>query len=279
MSLFLIAEIGINHNGDMDIAKQLITSAADAGFDAVKFQKRTIEKVYTAEYLDSPRESPWGTTQRDQKMGLEFGRAQYEEIDRCCKACKIAWTASAWDTDAQAFLRGFQVPFNKVASAMLGHKPLLRDIASEGKKTFISTGMATLEELDKVVDLFRKSNCPIELLHCNSTYPMKDEDANLRCIPMLKARYGCDVGYSGHETSLIKVCVAAVALGATSLERHITLDRAMYGSDQAASIETHALRNFVDAVRRVPQLLGTGEKIMSQAETAVRKKLRVDVPA
>lgn len=277
MSLYLIAEVGINHNGSLDIAKQLIDAAAEAGFDAVKFQKRTIDKVYTKEFLDSPRESPWGTTQRDQKMGLEFGREQYREIDRYCKDRDLAWSASAWDVDAQRFIRDFDVSFNKVASAMLGHKPLLREIASEGKKTFISTGMATLEEIDEVVNLFRQANCQFELLHCNSTYPMREEDANLRCIPMLKARYGSDVGYSGHESSLIKVCTTAVALGATSLERHITLDRAMYGSDQAASIETHALRNFVETVRMVPRLLGTGEKVINPAELAVRKKLRVEV--
>lgn len=277
MGLYLIAEIGINHNGSLDIAKKLIDGAADAGFDAVKFQKRTIDKVYSKELLDSPRESPWGTTQREQKMGLEFGREQYEEIDRFCKARGIAWSVSAWDLDSQYFIRDFDVAFNKVASAMLGHRPLLHQIASEGKKTFISTGMATLDEIDEVVNLFRKANCPFELLHCNSTYPMREEDANLRCIPMLKARYRCDVGYSGHESSLLKVCTTAVALGATSLERHITLDRAMYGSDQAASIETHALRNFVETVRMVPRLLGTGNKELEPAELAVRRKLRVEV--
>jgi len=277
MSLYLIAEIGINHNGSLDIAKQLISDAAEAGFDAVKFQKRTIDKVYTKEMLDSPRESKWGTTQREQKMGLEFGHEQYQEIDSYCKDRGVVWTASAWDVDAQHFIRDFGVTFNKVASAMLGHKPLLREIASEEKKAFISTGMATLEEIDEVVNLFQQANCPFALLHCNSTYPMREEDANLRCIPMLKARYGCDVGYSGHESSLIKVCSTAVAMGATSLERHITLDRAMYGSDQAASIETHALRNFVETVRKIPQLMGTGEKEITQAELAVRKKLRVNV--
>jgi len=277
MSLFLIAEIGINHNGSLNIARQLIDAAVDAGFDAVKFQKRTIDKVYAKEMLDGPRESPWGTTQRDQKMGLEFTRDDYAVIDQYCREHKIAWSASAWDVDSQLFLREFNLSFNKVASAMLGHQPLLREIASERKRTFISTGMATLEELDAVVDVFRKADCPFELMHCNSTYPMKDEDANLQCIPMLQERYKCEVGYSGHESSLIKVCVAAVALGATSLERHITLDRTMYGSDQAASIETHALRNFAETVRVIPKLLGTGEKSMSPAELAVRKKLRVDV--
>lgn len=279
MSLYLIAEAGINHNGSLALAKQLIFAAHDAGFDAVKFQKRTIDKVYAKEMLDSPRESPWGTTQRAQKEGLEFSRAQYEEIDRYCKELGIAWSASAWDLDSQAFLRSFQVPFNKVASPMLGHRPLLREIASERKKTFISTGMSTLEEIDEVVKLFRRANCPFELMHCNSTYPMRDEDANLLCIPMLRERYKCDVGYSGHEVSLIKVCVAAVALGATSIERHITLDRAMYGSDQAASVETHALRNFVESVRAIPQVLGSGRKTVGERELPVRKKLRVEVSA
>lgn len=277
MSLFLIAEIGINHNGSIGIAKKLIDGAAEAGFDAVKFQKRTVAKVYTKELLDSPRESPWGTTQREQKMGLEFDHDQYDEIDRYCKDLCIDWSASAWDLDSQLFIRDFDVSFNKVASAMLGHKPLLNEIASEGKMAYISTGMANLDEIDEVVKLFQNANCPFELMHCNSTYPMREEDANLRCIPMLKTRYDCDVGYSGHESSLIKVCTTAVALGATSLERHITLDRAMYGSDQAASIETHALRDFVETVRKVPSLLGNGEKEISLAEIEVRSKLRVNV--
>jgi N-acetylneuraminate synthase len=277
MSLYLIAEIGINHNGSMEIAKKLITAAADAGFDAVKFQKRTIDKVYTKEFLDSLRESPWGMTQRDQKMGLEFDAEEYKKIDRFCKELGIAWSASAWDVDAQEFIRNFNVPFNKVASAMLGHKPLLREIASEQKRTFISTGMAQLEEIDEVVSLFQKSNCPFELMHCNSTYPMKQEDANLLCIPMLMERYNCKVGYSGHETSLLKVCSAAVVLGATSLERHITLDRAMYGSDQAASIEVSSLRDFVSTIRKIPLLMGSGKKEITPEELAVRKKLRVEV--
>ena len=277
MSLYLVAEIGINHNGSLDITKQLIDAAVNADFDAVKFQKRTVEKVYSKEMLDGPRESPWGTTQRDQKLGLEFGREEYEEIDRYCEERGIAWSASAWDVDAQYFIRDFGVSFNKVASAMLGHRPLLRAIASERKRTFISTGMATLDEIDEVVNLFRSSDCPFELLHCNSTYPMREEDANLNCIPMLKARYGCDVGYSGHESSLIKVCVTAVTLGATSLERHITLDRAMYGSDQAASIETHVLKDFSETVRRIPAIMGDGEWAISEAEMEIREKLRAEV--
>jgi N-acetylneuraminate synthase len=278
VTLFLIAEIGINHNGDMSIAKELIDASADAGFDAVKFQKRTIDLVYTKEFLDSPRESQWGTTQRDQKEGLEFSLDQYKEIAEYCKKKNIQWSASAWDIKAQEFMKQFNCSFNKVASAMLGHIPLLKSIASEKRKTFISTGMATLEEIDQVVAIFKDADCPFELMHCNSTYPMKDEDANLLCIPMLRDRYGVNVGYSGHESSLIKVCTAAVALGATSLERHITLDRAMYGSDQAASIETNALRNFVETVRAVPSILGNGRKELSESELKTREKLRISVP-
>ena len=277
MGIFIIAEIGINHNGDMAIAKQLIDAASDAGFDAVKFQKRTIDKVYTKEFLDAPRESPWGTTQRDQKEGLEFSANDYKLIDSYCKEKRIQWSASAWDIDAQLFLQQFDCTFNKVASPMLGHIPLLKLIASEKKRTFISTGMSILEEIDEVVKIFKDANCPFELMHCNSTYPMKDEDANLRCIPMFKERYGCEVGYSGHESSLIKVCTSAVALGATSLERHITLDRAMYGSDQAASIESSSLSSFVNAVRALPEILGNGKKVLSEAESKTRDKLRINV--
>lgn len=277
MNLFLIAEIGINHNGNLDFAKQLIQEASDAGFDAVKFQKRSIDKVYTKEFLDGPRESPWGKTQRDQKMGLEFTEAQYIEIDNFCKKLKIAWSASAWDVDSQKFIQSFNVSFNKVASPMLGHKPLLELIASEGKKTFVSTGMSTLQELDEVVDIFRRHNCEFELMHCNSTYPMKEEDANLNVISTLRKRYNCKVGYSGHESSLLKVCIAAVALGASSIERHITLDRAMYGSDQAASIQTNSLRAFVSTIRKIPYVLGNGEKSLTPGELSVREKLRVNV--
>ena len=277
MTLFLIAEVGINHNGDMKIAKQLIDAAVEAGFDAVKFQKRTIEDVYTQEFLDSPRESPWGISQRAQKEGLEFSREQYQEISEYCKWKKIQWSASAWDIKAQDFINTFDCTFNKVASPMLGHIPLLKLIASTGKKAYVSTGMSTLEEIDRAVEIFRSANCEFELMHCNSTYPMKEEDANLLCIPMLKERYKVNVGYSGHESTLIKVCVAAVSLGATSIERHITLDRAMYGSDQAASIEAHSLKNFVETVRAVPGILGNGRKELNENEKQAREKLRIAI--
>src|SRR5688572_31058834 len=172
--IFIIAEIGINHNGDLSIAKQLIDVAADAGADAVKFQKRTIDKVYTKEMLDSPRESPWGKTQREQKEGLEFDADDFREIDRHCKEKKIAWFASAWDIDSQKFLRQFDLPYNKIASAMIVYEDLLKEVASEKKHTFVSTGMSTAKDVDKAVEIFRHADCPFELMHCVSTYPMND---------------------------------------------------------------------------------------------------------
>lgn len=241
---FIIAEIGINHNGDIGIAKKLIDWAALCECDAVKFQKRTVDMVYTKEYLDSYRESPWGTTQREQKEGLEFGKEEYDIIDSYCKEKGIEWFASAWDMEAQKFLRQYDLKYNKIASAMLVQEEFLEMVAKEGKHTFISTGMSTYEEIDRAVEIFRENNCPFELMHCNSTYPMKNEDANLRMINTLRTRYGCDVGYSGHEVGRV-VSQTAVALGATSIERHITLDRAMYGSDQAASLEAEDFLKLV----------------------------------
>tara|TARA_B110000881_G_scaffold174542_1_gene158923 strand:- start:210 stop:1046 length:837 start_codon:yes stop_codon:yes gene_type:complete len=277
MNIFLIAEIGINHNGDMSIAKKLIDHSKEAGFDAVKFQKRTVEKVYSKDYLDSPRESPWGKTQREQKKGLEFEFQEYQEIDEYCKKKNILWSASAWDIDSQKFLNQFNLKFNKVASPMMGNFPLLKEIASEKKKTFISTGMCDLEDIDKVVDVFKQKNCEFELMHCVSTYPMKDEDANLLAIKTLRDRYNCNVGYSGHETSLAKIGIVAATLGATSIERHITLDRAMYGSDQSASISYEVLKNFTESVRVVQKILGDGEKKVTEKEIPIRKKLRIDI--
>lgn len=273
MSVYIIGEIGINHNGDLSIAKKLIDIAAEAGCNAVKFQKRTIEKVYSKEMLDSPRESPWGTTQRAQKEGLEFGKAEYDEIDRYCKEKGLDWSASAWDVDSQRFLRQYHLSFNKVASAMLVRDDLLEEIASEGVYTYISTGMSSWEEIDHAVEIFRRYDCPFALMHCNSTYPMAEEDANLRLIPILKARYGCEVGYSGHELGT-QVSTLAVAAGATSIERHITLDRTMYGSDQKASLQPEDLRELVANIRRAEVILGSGERVLSEAEAAVKAKLR-----
>ena len=273
MSIFFIAEVGINHNGDMSICKELIDVASEAGCDAVKFQKRDINQVYTQEFLNSPRESPWGKTQRAQKEGLEFSKQQYEEIANYCANKGIEWFASAWDINSQSFLRQLDCKFNKIASAMLVHDDLLHMVAEEGKHTFISTGMSTYEDIQKAVDIFREMNCPFELMHTISTYPIRDEDANLRLINTLRDRYQCDVGYSGHEVGLA-ISYAAAAMGITSLERHITLDRAMYGSDQAASIEPSGLRQLVGAVRKIEKAMGDGEKRVIDDEVPIARKLR-----
>jgi N-acetylneuraminate synthase len=273
MSIFFIAEIGINHNGDMKICKELIDLAASAGCDAVKFQKRDIESVYTKEFLDSHRDSPWGKTQREQKMGIEFNKEQYQEIDNYCKNKKIKWFASAWDLKSQQFLRGFNCEFNKIASAMLVNIELLKMVAEEKKHTFISTGLSTLDDIDKAVKIFRDNNCPFELMHCVSTYPMKDSDANLKTIFTLKDKFKCNVGYSGHETGLA-ISYAAAALGVSSIERHITINRAMYGSDQAASLAPAGIRKLVPEVRKIEIALGDGVKRVLEDEIPIAKKLR-----
>lgn len=273
MSVFIIAEIGINHNGDINIAKKLIDGAVFAGANAVKFQKRTIEKVYSKEELDKPRESPWGTTNREQKLGLEFEINEYNEIDKYCREKGIYWFASAWDIESQNFLQQYNCKYNKVASAMLTHRELLEVIAHEKKHTFISTGMSTMEEIEKAVNIFKKAGCPYELMHCNSSYPMPDDQANLSFIPVLRDKFKCNVGYSGHEVGLI-VSAAAVALGASSIERHITLDRSMYGSDQAASVEVMGFHRLVGYIRTVEASLGKPEKIIYDVEKQCKTKLR-----
>jgi N-acetylneuraminate synthase len=277
MGIFIIAEIGINHNGDVKVAKQLIDVAKDAGADAVKFQKRTIDIVYSKEMLDSPRESPWGTTQRAQKEGLEFSLDDYKMIDAYCREKGIDWFASAWDIESQKFLRQFDLKYNKIASAMLVYEDLLKEVASEKKHTFISTGMSTMELIDRAIDIFRGVDCPFELMHCVSTYPMKDEDANLNCIKTLQELYKCNVGYSGHEVGLA-VSYAAAALGISSLERHITLDRAMYGSDQASSIEPMGFRTLVGAIRKIEKAMGDGVKKINEKEVTISQKLREHIP-
>ena len=277
MSIFVIAEIGINHNGSLDICKQLIDVAVKAGADAVKFQKRTIDLVYTKELLDSHRESPWGTTQRGQKKGLELELEDYQEIDRYCKQQNIAWFASAWDLESQKFLRQFDCKYNKVASAMIVYEDLLREIASEKKHTFISTGMSMTTDIDLAVDIFRDANCPFELMHCVSTYPMDDRDANLRRIKTLRDSYKCNVGYSGHETGLA-ISYGAVGYGISSLERHITLDRAMYGSDQAASLEPVGFTSLIGGIRKIESAHGDGSLDMNPKEKSVADKLRAHLP-
>ena len=272
--VFIVAEIGINHNGDIEIAKKLIDVAVSAGCDAVKFQKRTINKVYSKELLDSPRESPWGTTQREQKEGLEFSLIQYKEIDKYCKQKKISWYLSCWDIDSQVEMRKFKTKYNKVASAMIVHTKLLEKIAEEKKYTFISTGMSTMNDILKAIKIFKKHKCPFELMHSHSSYPMSLKEANLKVIQKLKKEFKCNVGYSGHESSAYLVCIAAVLQGATSIERHITLDRTMYGSDQAASLEPEGLFRLVRDVRALDLILGDGKKRIWDSEKPAMKKLR-----
>ena len=270
----IIAEIGINHNGSLGIAKKLIDVAVSAGCDAVKFQKRDIEKVYPKETLDQPRESPWGTTQRQQKLGLEFSLKEYSIIDKYCKKKKIPWFVSCWDVGSQIQMRKFKTKYNKVASAMLVHEKLLKTIAEEKKHTFISTGMSTLKEIENAVKIFRKFKCPFELMHSHSAYPMNPEEANLKLISVLKNKFKCKVGYSGHETGSYLICVTAALLGATSIERHITLDRTMYGSDQAASLEPGGLFRLVRDLREIENIIGDGKKRIWDSELPAKEKLR-----
>ncbi len=276
MSIFIIAEIGINHNGDINLAKQLIDLAVDSGCDAVKFQKRDINLVYSKELLDSPRESPWGTTQREQKEGLEFGQAEYEEIDRYCRKKKIEWFASAWELNSLRFLDQFNCKYAKIASAMLVDETFLKEVAARGKYTFISTAMSDMPMIERAVKIFRSAQCPFELMHCVGTYPMRPENANLRCIQTLRETFNCPVGYSGHESGLA-VSYAAVGMGITSLERHITLDRSMYGSDQAASLEGAGLHMLCGTIRKMELALGDGIKRILDEEKPVAQKLRAHI--
>ena len=271
---FITAEIGINHNGSIEIAKKLIDVASSAGCDAVKFQKRNVEKVYLKKVLDTYRESMWGTTTREQKLGLEFSEKQYTKIDQYCKKKKILWYLSCWDVDSQIQMRKFKTKYNKVASAMLLHTKLLETIAEEGKYTFISTGMSTMNEISNAVKIFRNHDCPFELMHSHSAYPMPPHEANLKMIQTLGKKFKCKVGYSGHEISSYSICLAAVLLGATSIERHITLDRSMYGSDQAASLEHSGLVRLVRDIKELDFILGDGKKIIWDSELPAQKKLR-----
>ena len=272
--VFITAEIGINHNGDLKIAKELIKIAKSCGCDAVKFQKRTVEKSYSKEILDSFRDNPWGNTTRDEKLHLEFGKSDYDEIDKFCSTHDVEWYASSWDIESQEFLRQYNLKHNKVSSAMLTNIELLEFIAQEKKSTFISTGMSTIDEIRNAVKIFRKHNCPFELMHTNSSYPMKNEEANLNCIGTLKNEFSCNVGYSGHEAGATLVCVAAVLLGATSIERHTTLDRSMYGSDHAASLEPAGLQRLVRDIRLLDIIKGDGIKNVWPSELPKLKRLR-----
>jgi N-acetylneuraminate synthase len=273
-NIFLIAEIGINHNGNLEIAKTLIDNAKLANFDAVKFQKRTLNKVYTKEALDAPRVSPWGTTNRQQKEGLEFSFEEYEEIDSYCKHKKIEWFASAWDLESIEFLEKFNLKYHKIASAMIVDENFLEAIAKTKKHTFISTGMSTEDDIKNAVNIFRKNDCSFELMHCVSTYPMKPEDANLVTINALREKFKCDVGYSGHENG-VAVSLAALFFNITSLERHITLDRTMYGSDQAASLEFTGMKTLSGSIQKMRIAYGTNKLgHVTDEEKIIAKKLR-----
>lgn len=270
-SCFIIAEIGINHNGDMDIARKLISAAAISGCDAVKFQKRTIEVVYTPEELSKPRENPFGPTNGDLKRGLEFDGEHYTAISEYCNLHNIQWFASCWDEASLDFIARLDPPCFKIASASLTDDNLLRHHRQYGKPIILSTGMSSVEQIDHAVDVLGTQD--LILMHTNSTYPSKVEELNLSVIPMLKERYDVPVGYSGHEVGLATT-VAAVALGACVVERHITLDRAMWGSDQAASIEPQGFSRLVRDIRSVETALGDGVKHIYDSEIPVMKKLR-----
>tara|TARA_B100001057_G_C22672131_1_gene880291 strand:+ start:41 stop:874 length:834 start_codon:yes stop_codon:yes gene_type:complete len=276
MSIFTIAEIGINHNGDLEIAKELINEAKKAGFNSVKFQKRNIDKVYTQDFLNSERDSPWGKNQRAQKEGLEFGKNEYDEINKFCLNKNIKWFASSWDLDSQEFINSYDLDYNKIASPMIVYKELLNQVAKQKKHTFISTGMSNLEDIQEAVNIFKKNDCSFELMHCVSTYPMSVEDANLQKINTLKQKFKCNVGYSGHETGLA-ISYGAVGLGISSLERHITLNRAMYGSDQAASLEPSGFKMLIGVVKTIESAMGDGNLNINEKEIEVAKKLRAHI--
>ena len=272
-SCFVIAEIGINHNGDIETAKKLIDVADAAGCNAVKFQKRTIDVVYTAEELAKPRENPFGPTNGDLKYGLEFGQEEFEEIDRYCKELGILWFSSCWDEGSVDFIEQFHPPCYKIASASLTDDDLLRYTRqkAEGRPILLSTGMSTLDQIDHAVEVLGKHQ--LILLHACSTYPSRYDEINLKVIPALKQRYAVPVGYSGHETGLPS-SVAAVALGACIVERHITLDRSMWGSDQAASLEPNGLTRLMRDIRLIETSMGDGVKRVIEREIPIIQKLR-----
>lgn len=268
---FVMAEIGINHNGDLTIAEKLIAAALLAGCEAVKFQKRTVDVVYTSDDLSRPRETPFGKTNGDLKRGLEFGFEEYQVIDDYCKHHGIMWLASCWDEASVEFIEQFEPPAYKIASASLTDDKLLKRYRQYGRPIILSTGMSTIEQIDHAVEVLGTQD--LILLHCTSTYPSKPEELNLRAIHSLKERYNVPVGYSGHEVGLA-TSVAAATIGACLVERHITLDRAMWGSDQAASVEPHGFSRLVRDIRVVEKALGDGEKRVYDSERPIISKLR-----
>ena len=269
---YLIAEIGINHNGDVDIAKKLIDLAVEHDFQAVKFQKRTVNVVYTPEELAKARSSPFGETNGDLKRGLEFNLEQYREVDAYCKKKNIAWFVSPWDESSVDFIEQFNPPCHKIASASLTDSALLEHVRSKGRPVILSTGMSTLEEIDKAVAVLK--GVPLALMHTTSTYPSKDDELNLAVIRTLKDRYKIPVGYSGHEVGVMPSVMAVVGYGACIVERHITLDRAMWGSDQAASLESRGMELMSSYIRTWPKVQGDGVKRVYDSEVPIKAKLR-----
>jgi N-acetylneuraminate synthase len=275
MSVHIIAEIGINHNGDLDIAKKLIQIAAASGCDSVKFQKRNPDVCVPEHQKSVMRETPWGKmTYLDYKYKVEFGKEEYDEIDRYCKANDIAWSASPWDLDSLEFLDQYDLPYIKMPSAHLTNDELLAACRDTGKKVILSTGMSTVQEIEHAVEILKSNGgCDYALLHCNSTYPAPIEELNLNCINTLRDKFDCEVGYSGHEFRL-GTSVATVLMGASIIERHITLDRTMWGSDHMASVEPQGLIKLVRGVRELEAALGDGNIGVTEGEKPVRKKLR-----
>jgi N-acetylneuraminate synthase len=267
---FVTAEIGINHNGDIETAKKLIDAAVESGCDAVKFQKRTIDIVYTKQELANPRENPFGTTNGDLKRGLEFGEKEYSIIDKYCKVKGILWFASCWDEPSVDFIDQFNPPCYKIASASLTDDNLLKHTKAKGKPIILATGMSSVEEIKHAVELLGDE---LIILHCTSTYPSANEELNLNVIKNFKRRFNHPIGYSGHEVGLASSVIAA-AFGACMVERHITLDRAMWGSDQAASVEPHGFKRMVRDIKLIPLTAGDGSKVVYDSEVPIRKKLR-----
>ena len=270
----IIAEIGINHNGDIDIAKKLILMAKNCGCDYVKFQKRNPDICVPENQKKLMRQTPWGyISYLDYKKKIEFSKDDYKIIDKFCKEKNIEWFASVWDLDSLKFIEQFNISTHKIASALVTNLELVKEVAMCKKYTFISTGMCELEDIDKVVEIFTKANCDFELMHSVSTYPANEKDLNLSLIEFYKKRYNCNVGYSGHESTISPSVIAAV-LGASSIERHITLSRALFGTDQAASVEKRGLTELVNIVRKIPTVLGVPKKRILEAEIEIAKKMR-----
>ena len=268
---FITAEIGINHNGSIAQAKKLIDMAASVGCDAVKFQKRTIDVVYSKEELAKERQSVFGETNGDLKRGLEFGYEQYKEIDEYCKSRNIIWYASCWDEQSVDFIEQFNPPCYKIASASLTDENLLKYTRKTGKPIFLGTGMSTPEQIEHAVEVLGEDN--LIIYHCTSTYPTELNEINLKVITALREKYSCPIGFSGHEKGILPTIMSAM-LGASAVERHITIDRTLWGSDQAASLERDGISRIVRDIHQIKTIMGDGNKIVYDSEKPIIEKLR-----